>query len=154
MQRLRIVLVVVLVYAGLVAVFESMLGVAQPANESTLVITTVDAEGRPSERVLSRLESDGQLYVAANHWPRRWYRQALAHPEVQIAMGGETRAYRAVPVDRAEHERVHREHAPGVGFRVAVGFAPRRILRLEPLTPTPPDAMSAPDDASADSPDR
>lgn len=133
MKGLRITLVIVVVYVGLVAVFESMLGLVQPAGATTLVITTMDAAGQPSDRVLTRLESGGQLYVAANHWPRRWYRQALAHPEVRVTMDGVTRGFRAVPLEGAEHDRVNREHATGAGFRVAVGFAPRRILRLDPL---------------------
>ena len=53
-------------YVGLVVAFESLIGIIQPANDSTLVITTFDADGTSHDRVLSRLESEGRLYVAAN----------------------------------------------------------------------------------------
>ena len=49
-------------------------------------------------RVLQSLHSDGQLYVAANHWPRAWHRRAPANPRVQVTRGGETRNYMAVRV--------------------------------------------------------
>jgi len=54
-------------YVGLVVVFESLLGIVQPASDGTLVITTMDADGTAHERVVSRIESGGRLYVAANH---------------------------------------------------------------------------------------
>ena len=124
-------------YAFLVLVFESLLGAFQPANQSTLVITTTDADGARHERVLTRLDQGGALYVAANHWPRRWYRQALANPEVQIDLGEGAAPYRAEPVGRDERETLQREHGLGVGFRVLVGFAPRKFLRLDPVTAPP-----------------
>lgn len=132
MKIVKIVVIVALVYVGIVVAFESLIGYFQPTNESTLVITTFDESGEAHERVVSRLESDGKLYVAANHWPRAWYEQALANPEVQVTMDGETQAHRAVPVTGAEHERVDEEHALPVFFRVLTGFPPRYFLRLEP----------------------
>ena len=68
--------------------FESMLGYFQPGGRGTLIITTTDGDGTTNDRVLSRLESNGQLYVAANHWPRAWYKQALENPSVQVAVDG------------------------------------------------------------------
>jgi hypothetical protein len=84
MKALRIVAIVALIYVGIVVAFESLIGYFQPAGGSTLVITTFDGDGTAHDRVLSRLESDGQLYVAANHWPRAWYNRALENPEVQV----------------------------------------------------------------------
>jgi hypothetical protein len=135
MRVLKIVVILVLVYAGIVVAFESLLGYFQPQAGSTLTITTFDASGDPHERVVSRLESQGTLYVAANHWPRAWYRQALENPEVEVTMDGETRAYRAVPVAGAEYERVDAEHDLPVFFRILTGFPPRKIVRLEPRAP-------------------
>ena len=132
MRALRIVVILILVYVGIVAAFESLLGYLQPTAGSTLVITTFDADGAPHRRVLSRLESDGQLYVAANHWPRAWYERALENPDVQITLDGETEDYRVIPVTGAEHERVDRENSLGVGFRILTGFPPRYFVRLEP----------------------
>lgn len=132
MKVLKIVAIAILVYVGIVAAFESLIGYFQPSGGSTLVITTFDEGGGPHDRVVSRLESGDALYVAANHWPRAWYNRALESPEVQITMDGEKAAYRAVPVTGAEHDRVDTEHALGVVFRILTGFPPRYFVRLEP----------------------
>jgi hypothetical protein len=70
--------------------------------------------------------------VAANHWPRAWYRRALANPDVQITIDGEKRDLRAVPVTGAEHDRIATEHAVGLVFRILTGFPPRYFVRLDP----------------------
>jgi hypothetical protein len=132
MRALKIVVIGVLVYVGIVVAFESLIGYFQPRAGSTLVITTFDEGGTAHDRVVSRLESDGHLYVATNHWPRAWYKRALAHPEVQATLDGEKRDYRAVPVTGAEHDRVEREHPLGVAFRILTGFPPRYFVRLDP----------------------
>jgi hypothetical protein len=132
MKAMKIVAIVALVYAGIVVAFESMIGYLQPKAGSTLVITTFEADGTPHDRVVSRLETDGRLYVAANHWPRAWYERALENPEVQVTLDGGKGDYRAVPVTGVEHDRVDGEHALGVPFRILTGFPPRYFLRLEP----------------------
>jgi hypothetical protein len=81
---------------------------------------------------VSRLESDGQLYVAANHWPRAWYKRALENPEVQVTLDGEKGDYRAVPVTGAERDRVDGQNSLGVVFRILTGFPPRDFVRLDP----------------------
>jgi len=131
MKALKIAGIAVLVYMGIVVAFESLIGYFQPADGSTLVIITFDPDGTPHERVVSRLESDGKLYVAANHWPRAWYKRALENPEVQITQNGEKKDYRAVPVTGAEHDRVDGENSLGVGFRILTGFPPRYFVRLD-----------------------
>jgi hypothetical protein len=131
----KTIVILVLVYVGIVVAFESMIGYLQPANDGTLVITTTDQDGNSNDRVLARLESDGKLYVAANHWPRAWYRQALENPDVEVALdveGVEKRAYRAVPVGGDEHARVEGEHSASIGFRILTGFPPRYFIRLDP----------------------
>ena len=132
MKALKIVATVVLVYLGIVVAFESLIGYFQPADGSTLVITTFDADGSSHERVVSRLESDGQLYVAANHWPRAWYNRALQNPEVHVTQDGEKGDYRAVPVTGSEHDRVDTENSLGVVLRILTGFPPRYFVRLDP----------------------
>jgi hypothetical protein len=132
MKALKIGAIVVLVYLGIITAFESLIGYLQPAGGSTLVITTFDADGTSHERVVSRLESGGQLYVAANHWPRAWYRRALENPDVQITLDGERQDYRAVPVSGAEHDRVDGENSLGWVFRILTGFPPRYFVRLDP----------------------
>jgi len=132
MKALKIVAIVAVIYVGIVVGFESLIGYFQPMAGSTLVITTSDADGAPHDRVVSRLESGGQLYVAANHWPRAWYERALANPEVQVSLEGETGDYRAVPVTGEEHDRVDGDNRLPAAFRILTGFPPRYFLRLEP----------------------
>ena len=134
MKAVRIIAIALLVYVGIVAAFESLLGYYQPSSQGTIVITTTDADGETQDRVVSRLESNGELYVAANHWPRAWYRQALADPNVDITSGGERRPYLAVPVGGEEHTRVNREHPVGLVGRLLMGFPPRRFVRFDLLS--------------------
>jgi hypothetical protein len=132
MKVLKIVAITVLAYVGIVVAFESLIGYFQPTAGSTLVITTFDQDGTRYDRVVSRLESDGQLYVAANHWPRAWYNRALEIPEVQVKLDGEKGDYRAVPVTGAEHDRVDGDNSLPVVFRILTGFPPRYFVRLDP----------------------
>ena len=132
MPALKRIALLVLIYIGIIATFESLLGYFQPAGRSTLVITTADEDGTKHDRVLGHLESDGQLYVAVNHWPRAWYGQALQNPNVQVAVDGMTGTYLAVPASDEEHDRVNREHSLGIVFRILTGFPPRYFLRLDP----------------------
>lgn len=132
MKAVKILVIALIVYVGVVAAFESLIGTLQPANQETLVITTFDADGTPHDRVVSRLESDGHLYVAANHWPRAWYERALANPNVQATVDGSKADYEAVPVTGAEHDRVNDEHGLGIFFRFLTGFPKRLFLRLDP----------------------
>ncbi len=132
MKAVKLFAIVLGGYVGIVVAFESLLGFFQPAGEGTLVITTTDKDGNTNDRVLSRLESSGQLYVAANHWPRAWYDQALKNPDVGIALDSERTAHRAVPVTGEEHDRVNDENSLGLAFRVLTGFPPRYFLRLDP----------------------
>jgi hypothetical protein len=132
MRLLRIALIALVVYVGIVAAFESLIGVLQPSGESTLVITTFDPDGTGHDRVVSRLETDGRVYVAANHWPRAWYDRALKNPDVQATIDGRKGDYRAVPVEGNEHERVDGAHSLPLGFRILTGFPPRYFVRLDP----------------------
>jgi len=127
----KLVAVSILVYVGIVIAFESLLGYFQPAGETTLVITTTAEDGTPNDRVLARLESNGQLYVAANHWPRAWYKRALENTNVQITLDGEKGNYLAVPVSEAEHDRVNGDNSLGMMFRILTGFPPRYFVRLD-----------------------
>jgi uncharacterized pyridoxamine 5'-phosphate oxidase family protein len=132
MKPLKIVAIVVVAYLALIVAFESLIGYFQPADGSTLVITTFDGDGAPHDRVLSPLESDGKLYVAANHWTRAWYKRALDKPEVHVTLAGEKGAYRAVPVTGVEHDRVADENSLGIALRILTGFPPRYFVRLDP----------------------
>ena len=132
MKNAKWLIILLLVYVGIVFTFESLLGYFQPAGQGTLVITTSAGDGSLSDRVLAHLESNGQLYVAANHWPRAWYTNALANPNVQVRVDGTKSAYRAVPVSGTEHDRVDQEHRLGIVFQILTGFPPRYFVRLDP----------------------
>jgi len=125
------------IYIAIIATFESLIGYLQPEAGSTLVITTMDESGGASDRVLSLLESNGQMYIAVNHWPRAWYRRALANPKVEVSIEGSKNAYLAVPVvDTDEHDRVQDDNDTGIMFRILTGFPPRYFIRLEPRAET------------------
>jgi hypothetical protein len=132
MKSLKIVGIAVLVYVGIVVAFESLIGYFQPEAGTTLEITTFDGDGTPHDRVVTRLESDGKLYVAANHWPRAWYNRALENPDVRVKGDAEQGNYRAVPVTGAEHDRVDSDNSLGLFFRILTGFPPRYFVRLDP----------------------
>lgn len=131
-KSLKIIGIVVLVYIGLVVAFESLLGYFQPENQATLVITTQNDNGDSHDRVLARLSSNDQLYVAVNHWPRAWYRQARDNPNVQVDLGNGPQDYRATLIEGAEAERVNADNPLGAGFRFLTGFPPRYFFRLDP----------------------
>jgi hypothetical protein len=122
-----------LAYVGLVVAFETLLGVVQPETGDTIVITTTDDDGVSSDRVLGRDFAGGQHYASVNHWPRAWYHNALKNPRVQVTMDGTTADYIAVPIDEEEHARVAVEIGNGILFKIMVGFAPQRFLRLDPV---------------------
>lgn len=127
---------VAVVYVLLVVVFESLLGYYQPRGEDNLLITFTNDAGEREQRVLSLFESEGELYLAANHWPRRWFRTVQRQPEVHIEFGGERGArtgdYRVVPVTGAEHDRVLEDNRLPLVARALMGFPPREFVRLDP----------------------
>mgnify|MGYP001379013417 FL=1 len=131
MKILKIISIsLVVLYIGLVVLFESWLGYSQPSNQNTLVITTFDNQ-EAKQRVLSAVNNDGKLYVSANHWPRAWYRQALSNPNVEVNYKGEMNSYLAVPVKGKQHDKLKEEHAHSLTFRILTGFPPRYFLRLD-----------------------
>lgn len=132
MKIAKIIAVLLIAYVSVVVTFESLLGVFQPANQRTLVITTADASGTKNDRVLSRLESNGKIYVAANHWPRAWYKRALINPNVEAIIDEEKASYRVVPLDEEEQSLVNDENQLRLGLRILTGFPPRYIVRLDP----------------------
>jgi hypothetical protein len=131
MRAIKILAILLGVYVLVVVVFESLLGYYQPANQSTLVITTTNTEGVSNDRVLAKIEFNDQVYIAANHWPRAWYRQALANPNVSATIDEEKNDYIAVPVTDAEHAEVDGANSLGLVFKMVTGFPPRYFLRLE-----------------------
>ena len=123
-----------LIYVGSIVWFEARLGINQPQGSTSLVIATFNDDNERHERVL-RLETiDDKHYIAANHWPRSWYRQALDNPNVEVKMPGTDsfEPYVAVNVVDEEDAYVREIYSFGFNFRFRTGFPPRYFLRLEP----------------------
>ena len=127
----KIAIGLVIAYASVVILFESLLGYYQPQSDGTLTISTTNAAGEQADRVLSRITVNDRLYVAANHWPRAWYRQTLENPDVMVTIDGERAAYRAVAVNDKEHETVNSTSPLPLSFRILTGFPPRYFIRLD-----------------------
>jgi hypothetical protein len=144
MKAIKIVGWVLVAYVLVVVLFESLIGYFQPQNQGTIVIVTTDASGNAKQRVVARLDSGGALYIAANHWPRAWYSQVLANPDIKVMANGEQKDYRAVQVSGAEFDRVNAEHPLGPVVRFLTGYPPRRLLRLDPVAPPAPATPAAP----------
>ena len=127
----KIVGIILLIYVAIVVIFESLLGYYQPSPDGTIVITTTNTDGVNADRVLANFSVAGTLYVAANHWPRAWYRQATTNPRMNVSYEGEKIEYRVIPVEGEEHGRVDSEHSLGLVFRILTGFPPRYFVRLD-----------------------
>lgn len=126
--------VLFLAYVASIVWFEAQLGINQPQGGTSLVIATFNDDGERHERVLRLEQIDGNNYIAANHWPRAWYNQALDNPEVEVKMPGEDafEPYLATPLEGAEEESVGEIYSFGFEFRFRTGFPPRYFLRLDP----------------------
>lgn len=132
MEIVEVLLIVVLVYVGFVALMEALIGYVQPDMDGGVRLTTTDAEGRSSERMLAGARLDGKLYIASNHWLRGWYREALSEPSVLAEVDGVEAAYSAVPIDGEERARVSDAYRMGFVLRFICGFAPSKFVRLDP----------------------
>ena len=131
-KTLKVVLILIGLYVASVALFESMLGYFQPENQATLVVTTFDAADVGADRVLVRIEHEGELFVAVNHWPRQWYGRLLDNDQVRVRFEDVDARYTASKVLEAEQAALDTARPLGLGFRVLTGFPPRYFVRLTP----------------------
>lgn len=135
-KTIRIIVLFFVLYVGVVAMFESMLGYFQPENQQSLVMTTYDVgSGEAHNRVLSRIEHDAQLFVAVNHWPRQWYYRLLENNQVQVRYEDINGAFTATKVDGADEAALRQARPLGLGFRILTGFPPRYFVELTPNAP-------------------
>lgn len=123
-----------LAYVASIVWFEAQLGYNQPQGSTSLVIATFNADDERHERVLRLEQIDGENYIAANHWPRGWFNQAVDNPHVEVKMPGEDEfePYLAVLLEGAEEERIADIYSFGFEFRFRTGFPPRYFMRLDP----------------------
>ncbi len=128
----KTIVILLIVYVGIVFIFESWLGYSQPQGDGMVTINTTNDEGVTAGRVVSLLKSGDNLYIARNHWPKRWYDQALANPNISVESGGSTNDYLAVPVTGVEYAQVDSDNPLPGFFRFLTGFPPRYFIRLDP----------------------
>ena len=130
MKVIKILAILIVVYVGIVVLFESLLGWVQPSGGGTIVITTYDPDGTAHDRVVSRIDHEGKLYIAANHWPRAWYHRVIANPKISVTPEGGAKAesilYLRVADIAAAHDAlkvrgVKFTHAPHMIHRHADG---------------------------------
>ena len=136
-KPVRAIAVVAAAYISLVVLFESSLGFFQPELGGTITITTVDKQGQSHDRVVSRFVSGGELFIAANHWPRAWFRRVLQNPKLIALIDGESASYQAVLLKGEKHDQLALEYDPGLAFRFLTGFPPRYFIQLERLSSAP-----------------
>ena len=142
MNVLTAVGILVAGYLGVVVAFESLVGYmgrrharrGVQAGETWLLITAT-ADGEDRRVVVQGVESAGRMYVAANHWPKAWYRRVVENPDVRVTVQGKLTACRAVPVSGDERSRIERDYRLPSIVRILSGFPPRAFLRLDPVAP-------------------
>jgi hypothetical protein len=140
MKQLKIVAIVLVAYVGLVAAFETLVGVmgSRHANrgvatdENWVLISTTAADGSRDDAVVAGLDFEGHLYVAANHWMHGWYDHAVEHLDVEVVVAGRRAPYLAVQVTGDERARVAAASRFPWVMRLLTGFPPRSFLRLDP----------------------
>ena len=128
------------IYVVFVLLFEFVyLGYLQPSFEDSgipmLDITTTSDDGDTRVRKLAKFASDnGNLYISAHHWPRGWYHELMANPEVVVEIDGVAREYLAVAVEGEEFDRIDAAFPLGFVVNFLMGFPPERdIVRLDPV---------------------
>ena len=129
----KILIILLIAYVGLVFIFESWLGYSQPQGDGMVTINTTNDEGVTTGRVVSLLTSGENLYIARNHWPKRWYDQALKNPSVSLENAGVTTDYLAASVSGQEYEQVDADNPLPAFFRFLTGYPPRYFIRLYPV---------------------
>ncbi len=129
---LKLILIPLIAYVGIVVLFESGLGYFQPEAGNTVVITTFDNDGTAHQRVVSLVEIDDEFFIAVNHWPRAWFRRLGNNPNMQMTLDGETNDYVAAIMQGSDHDRASEGYPVPFAFRFLTGFPPRYFIRLDP----------------------
>jgi hypothetical protein len=137
-KLIRIAAIFFGVYVVLGLALDGAIGYFQPQRGTTAVLRSFDEQGKPHDTVLSLLDDGSTLWVESGHWFRGWYHRIRRNPDVELVRGGETRPYRAVPLDTPEAlEQVQKLMGKGRGAgywagRAMLLFAPIKPVRLDP----------------------
>jgi hypothetical protein len=89
---------VLLLGVGIVVAFVLAVIIASESGE-VVVLQTFDPTGTGYETRLWVIEDGDRLWLRAGDPGSRWLQRLRVKPEVELDRGGETRSYRAVPVD-------------------------------------------------------
>jgi hypothetical protein len=114
-------------FVVLVLLMDAYIGYAQPQleggpGEGELV--TFDEAGERHVTRLAVFDDGDALWVQSGHHFRGWYERVLRNPDVELTRAGETRPYRAVPLDTPEA----RDHLVGV-IKARTGELRFRLIR-------------------------
>lgn len=140
MRALRVLAIAIVGFVVLALGLDLYAGLRQPeVGGPECVLRTVDEAGRIHETRLALVDDDGTLWVQSGHHFRGWYERIQSNPDVELVRGGETRAYRAVPLDtpeaRAHLRALLMERLGPVRFyaiRTFLLFAEIKPVRLDP----------------------
>ena len=119
-------------YVLIVLATEALVWRVQPSMEGAITLVIQTGAGSHIQRTVYGHTYDGKLYVSSNHWFRSWYRAALANPKIAVGDESQTQPYTVHAVLGEEHARVLQSYDMGFFLRLLCGFAPRKLLRLEP----------------------
>jgi len=108
-KTIKVIVILFVIYVGVVALFESMLGFFQPENQATLVMTTFDVG-------------------------RQWYHRILENDQVLVRYEDINGAFTATKVDDSDEAVLHQARPLSLGFRILTGFPPRYFVELTPNT--------------------
>lgn len=135
MRIVRVIVIALVVYVGLALLFDGMIGLFQPGSD---VLRSHDAAGKSHDTVLSVIEDGDTLWVQSGHHFRGWYHRVRQNPDVELIRSGDSKPYRAVPLDDPETKahviRLLKEQN-GFGYYVARAmllFAEIKPVRLDP----------------------
>ena len=129
-ELFEILIIIGLGYLVLLLLLETVIWKVQPDMEGVVVLHIPMGDGT-MKRKLYGLRYDNQLYVASNHWFRRWYYAVLDNPVLEVEYAGEVGPHAAVAIGGEEQRRVAQEYNQGMALKIACGFAPQRFLRLD-----------------------
>jgi deazaflavin-dependent oxidoreductase (nitroreductase family) len=110
-------------------------GARMAASGRFLLIETVGrSTGRRHQTPVGYEQAEaGDLYVGAGSPTAHWARNLLAEPHCRASLGGETREFRAVPLDGEDRDTALRaiksRYGPGMADRIGAG----PVFRLMPL---------------------
>ena len=125
---------IVAAYVALVLIAETLIWRIQPSMDGGVTLFIKNNGEEQIERTVYGYKHEGTLYVSSNHWFRSWYHAALKNPDINVLRedSAEPQRYIVRAVVGDEHSNVAEGYNMGFLLRFLCGFAPSKLLRLEP----------------------